>query len=66
MDKKLTITVGPGFGGLLTVLFVILKLTNHIDWSWILVLSPLWIPWAIILGIFLSALLISFIAAMLK
>ena len=29
---------------LLTVLFVGLKLTNYIDWSWWWVLSPLWIP----------------------
>jgi len=28
---------------LLTVLFIGLKLTNHIDWSWIWVLSPLWL-----------------------
>lgn len=28
---------------LLTLLFVTLKLTNYIDWSWIWVLSPLWI-----------------------
>lgn len=32
---------------LLTVLFVGLKLTNHIDWSWWWVLSPLWIGFAI-------------------
>jgi len=33
-----------GLGGLLTVLFVGLKLTDNIDWSWWWVLSPLWIP----------------------
>lgn len=26
----------------LTILFVALKLTGHVDWSWIWVLSPLW------------------------
>jgi hypothetical protein len=35
---------GIGFTGLLTVLFVGLKLTNVIAWSWLWVLSPLWIP----------------------
>ena len=35
---------GVGFFGLLTVLFVGLKLTNFIDWSWIWVLAPIWIP----------------------
>lgn len=33
---------------LLTVLFVGLKLTHYIDWSWWWVLSPLWIPVAIV------------------
>ena len=34
---------GIGFTGLLTVLFVGLKLTGNIDWSWWWVLSPVWI-----------------------
>lgn len=32
-----------GFTGLLTVAFVVLKLTGYIDWSWWWVLAPLWI-----------------------
>ena len=31
-----------GFLGALTVLFVALKLTGYIDWSWWWVLAPLW------------------------
>lgn len=38
-----------GFAGLLTILFIGLKLTGAISWSWIWVLSPLWIGWAIVL-----------------
>ena len=38
---------GIGFTGLLTVLFVALKLTDVIDWSWWWVLSPLWIGLAL-------------------
>jgi len=34
---------GIGFTGLLTITFIVLKLTGYIDWSWWLVLSPLWI-----------------------
>jgi hypothetical protein len=34
---------GVGLTTLLTVLFVGLKLTDNIDWSWWWVLSPLWI-----------------------
>jgi len=33
---------GPGFLSLLALLFIGLKLTGHIDWSWVWVLSPLW------------------------
>ena len=42
---------GIGFGGLLTILFIGLKLTGYIDWSWWWVLSPLWIGLAVILAI---------------
>lgn len=35
--------VGVGFTGLLTVLFIGLKLANVITWSWVWVLSPIWI-----------------------
>ena len=34
---------GIGFPGLLTVLFIGLKLTGYITWSWWWVLSPMWI-----------------------
>lgn len=34
---------GIGFTGLLTVAFIVLKLTKVIDWSWWWVLSPVWI-----------------------
>lgn len=33
---------GVGFASLLTLLFVGLKLTHYIDWSWWWVLSPIW------------------------
>lgn len=39
---------GIGFCGLLTILFIGLKLTGYIDWSWWWVLSPLWIGFAIV------------------
>lgn len=38
---------GIGFVGLLTILFIALKLLGKISWSWVWVLSPLWIPVAI-------------------
>ena len=48
-------TGGVGFLGLLTLLFIGLKLTGYITWSWIWVLAPLWIPISIAL-VFLSVL----------
>lgn len=36
---------------MLAILFIGLKLGGVIDWSWWWVLSPLWIPFAILFGI---------------
>lgn len=38
-----------GFTGLLTLIFITLKLTNVIDWSWLWVLAPIWIAWSLVL-----------------
>jgi len=50
-----------GFTGLLAILFIALKLTSVINWSWWWVLSPLWIPLGI--GI-VVIIIISIIAAL--
>jgi hypothetical protein len=42
---------GIGIGGLLGVAFIVLKLTGHIAWSWFWVLSPFWLPTALILSV---------------
>lgn len=42
---------GIGFCGLLTIVFLTLKLTGFISWSWLWVLAPIWIPIALVLGI---------------
>lgn len=34
---------GVGFLGALTIVFIVLKLCGIISWSWLWVLSPLWI-----------------------
>ena len=46
---------GIGFCGLLTIAFIILKLCNVITWSWIWVLSPLWIGFALVVLLILIA-----------
>lgn len=43
---------GIGFFGLLTIVFITLKLTGVITWSWWWVLSPLWLA-PIVLVVFL-------------
>jgi len=47
------INVGTDFPGFLTILFIGLKLTGFITWSWWWVLSPIWIS-IIIAGIFFT------------
>lgn len=42
-----TSSTAPSLPVLLLVLFIGLKLTGSIDWSWWWVLSPLWIPLSI-------------------
>lgn len=49
---------GVGFAGLLTVLFVGLKLTGHINWSWWWVLSPVLIATAIVATLLVVALVV--------
>ena len=44
---------GLSFTGALTILFIGLKLTNVISWSWWWVLSPIWISLSILVYILL-------------
>jgi CHASE2 domain-containing sensor protein len=39
-----TSSSGISFSGMLAIVFIALKLTGFISWSWLWVLSPLWIP----------------------
>lgn len=57
---------GVGFGSLLTLLFIALKLTNVIAWSWLWVLAPTWIPIAILLSILLIGVIFVGIATLAK
>ena len=54
MEAQSTTEGGVGFASLLTIVFIVLKLTNVIQWSWMWVLSPLWISFILfLLGIIL-------------
>lgn len=59
-NNTTTSSGGIGFGGLLTVLFIGLKLTGYITWSWWWVLSPIWISFALVPLIIAIALIIAF------
>ena len=43
---------GLGIVSVLTIIFIVLKLLGVIKWSWILVLSPIWISAVIVVAVF--------------
>ena len=53
---------GIGFVGLLTIVFITLKLLGKIAWSWWWVLSPIWITTIIVLIVLLVMILVTIIA----
>ena len=64
MSKEKEVSVnsnGIGFVGLLTIVFITLKLTGYINWSWVWVLSPIWISVSIGLCIFFLIFLLTFV-----
>jgi uncharacterized protein (DUF983 family) len=56
MSEKSSAGNSIGFSSLLTILFIGLKLTGNINWSWFWVLSPIWI--SLILTIFIIIILV--------
>ena len=55
---------GIGLPMVLFIVFLVLKLTDNIDWSWWWVTSPLWIPVGLVLSIGVVAFLIVIFALM--
>ncbi len=62
MSETKVVNSGPGLASLLTVLFVGLKLTGNITWSWWWVFSPLWITVGIVLAVAAAALAVYVLA----
>ena len=50
---------GVGLCDLLFVVFLVLKLTHVIDWSWWWITAPLWIPLALVIVVLIIAGIIS-------
>ena len=53
---------GIGFSGLLTIVFIVLKLCGVIEWSWLWVLSPMWIGFLFSLILIIIYVIISIIS----
>lgn len=56
---------GIGFAGLLFIVFLVLKLTNVIDWSWWWVTAPLWAGLALVLVVLCGIIAITTLAGVL-
>lgn len=50
-DTSSSSSGGIGFAGLLTIVFIVLKILGKITWSWWWVISPLWISFFIFIAI---------------
>lgn len=57
MNKMNNTTGGGGIGffGLLAIVFIVLKLTGFINWSWWAVLAPAWIRFVLMAAVLLLA-----------
>ena len=49
--KSVNVNISGLFTTLLAIAFIVLKLCHVIEWSWLWVLSPLWIPLALVIVI---------------
>lgn len=61
-DNKSSGSSGGIFWTLLAVAFIVLKVTRLIDWPWVWVLAPIWIP----VGIVLAAIVVVLIVVLTK
>jgi len=57
---------GIGFCGLLAIVFIVLKLTNVIAWSWLWILAPLWIPLSSVLVVLIIMIIIAIVMGVKK
>lgn len=75
-ERSSSASGGIGFAGLLTIVFIVLRLwpsptaanpgAHVINWSWWWVLSPIWISWAVALAIIAVVAVVVVIAALIK
>lgn len=66
MKEKSNTKTGVTFLELLALLFIALKLLGFIQWSWLWVLSPLWLPITIVLVIVLIRFIMAAVACLIE
>ena len=69
MSESKTTSKSIGLGGIVFIIFLIMKLAEIgqvANWSWWWVTSPLWIPIALVLGLSLIIFIVSAIIAFFK
>lgn len=68
MENKNSSGVGGGVGfcGMLTIVFIVLKLVEVISWSWLWVLAPVWIPVAIGITALIVYVIVSLVTAIFR
>ena len=59
MSSNSSSSSGIGFVSLLTIVFITLKLTKNIDWSWWWILSPLWIGFVVMIIVLLLGVILA-------
>jgi len=62
MNEQQTVTYTFPFLQILTIVFVIFKLTGTIEWSWFWVFSPILIPLVLFIGFLLIIGVIGFLS----
>jgi hypothetical protein len=48
MEQENKKSTGISLSVIVFLVFFVLKMTSYINWSWLWVLSPLWIPFALV------------------
>lgn len=64
--NNVVVSCGVGFTEILFLVFLVLKLTGVIDWSWWWITAPLWGGFGILLAIFFVGCLFIVLATLIK
>lgn len=65
-NQKTNVTVSFNFSFMLGLAFIILKLCHVIEWAWIWVLAPFWVPFVLIALIFFIITVIILLASLFR